>query len=83
MCEICGGREPCRCDDLAERSQKVPLFKLDCMEVVCDHSNTDYQPMELDTNVSESVWCLDCGEELDIPVPDYDYELKLRKESLL
>ena len=38
----------------------------------CEHTNRHYQPAEEDTNVHESYTCDDCGEELDIPEPDWE-----------
>ena len=43
----------------------------------CEHINKTYQAEERDTNVPESYTCNDCGEELDIPEPDFDL---MRKE---
>jgi len=33
----------------------------------CQHENKEYQPREWDTNVPEDYYCLDCGEQFDIP----------------
>ena len=41
----------------------------------CEHLNTEYQPEEVENNASESLICLDCGEDLDPPEPDWDLEL--------
>lgn len=38
----------------------------------CPHKHTEYQAPELDTHVIEGMVCLDCGEELPIPEPDFD-----------
>ena len=38
-----------------------------------DHfKNTEYQPAESDTNVSESYTCEDCGIDLPLPEPNED-----------
>jgi len=39
---------------------------------MCDHKNTEYIPEDPETNVQENYICLDCGETLDIPEPDWD-----------
>tara|TARA_R100001594_G_scaffold145344_1_gene195422 strand:- start:2805 stop:2963 length:159 start_codon:yes stop_codon:yes gene_type:complete len=36
----------------------------------CSHTNTEYIPQELDTNIVEGITCLDCG--LDLPLPQED-----------
>jgi hypothetical protein len=80
-CEICNN-SPCSCDELASRSPQKPLFTLDCIEVVCEHNRREYQPSESDTNVSESSWCLDCGDELPLQETDPELELSGLGESL-
>jgi hypothetical protein len=42
----------------------------DCLES-CEHENTEYQAQEIENNVPEDYYCLDCGEQLAIPEPDY------------
>lgn len=42
----------------------------------CEHNNTTYQPAEWDTNTPESYSCDDCGEELELPEPDWDLMIK-------
>ena len=41
----------------------------------CEHLTTEYQPEEKENNVPESLNCVDCGEELEPPEPDWDMEL--------
>ena len=42
-----------------------------CLES-CEHENCEYQASEPDNNVPEDYYCLDCGEQLPIPEPDYE-----------
>tara|TARA_R110002020_G_scaffold38950_1_gene116563 strand:- start:3911 stop:5200 length:1290 start_codon:yes stop_codon:yes gene_type:complete len=42
----------------------------------CDHSDTEYQPEELDNNVSEGLVCVLCGEDLELQEADWDEEGK-------
>ena len=58
------------------KTRSEPLFKLDCLEVVCEHGNVEHTESEDSTNIVESMWCLDCGNELDLPVKDYDILLE-------
>ncbi len=60
------GRKQCKkCRESIENRQKV-----------CSHENQYYQPEEKDTNTPESLYCEDCGKDLEIPEPDWDLMLK-------
>ena len=61
---------------MSGKTNRKPLFTLGCMEVVCEHKNTEYQAEEVETNISEAMWCLDCGDELEVPEKDFDIELE-------
>ena len=39
------------------------IVEIDKSDDFCEHLNTEYQPEEDDTNASESLICLDCGED--------------------
>lgn len=45
-------------------------------EKACPHDSQYYQPEEKENNVPESLWCEDCGKDLDIPEPDIDLQVK-------
>jgi len=49
-------------------------------EFECEHEG-EYQPSEPDVNVQESYTCIHCSEDLPIPEPDWDLELKDKKET--
>ena len=51
------------------------IVEIDKSDDFCEHLNTEYQPEEVENNASESLICLDCGEDLDPPEPDWDLEL--------
>ena len=51
--------------------QPTPSQAEEIMEL-CEHEKKTYQAPEKDTNVPELYTCDDCGEELDIPEPDWD-----------
>jgi len=57
--------------------QEGKITQIDYNVETCEHINKTYQAEERDTNVPESYTCNDCGEELDIPEPDFDL---MRKE---
>tara|TARA_B100001939_G_scaffold236255_1_gene203730 strand:+ start:474 stop:611 length:138 start_codon:yes stop_codon:yes gene_type:complete len=37
----------------------------------CEHEDCEYQAPEPENNVPEDYYCLDCGEQLPIPEPDF------------
>tara|TARA_R100000789_G_C2961761_1_gene138150 strand:+ start:216 stop:416 length:201 start_codon:yes stop_codon:yes gene_type:complete len=43
-----------------------------CLNIKCKHENVEYQPEELDTNAAESMYCGDCGKDLEVPDQDWD-----------
>jgi len=47
-----------------------------CIPKECDHENVIYQEREIDTNVPEMMYCENCNEELPLPEPDYDANIK-------
>lgn len=38
---------------------------------ICLHENTEYQPYEPENNASESLSCVDCGKDLELPGEEY------------
>ena len=38
---------------------------------ICLHKETEYQPYEPENNAPESLTCVDCGEDLELPGEDY------------
>ena len=37
----------------------------------CDHENKEYVEPEPEFNIGENYFCLDCGQDFDIPEPEY------------
>lgn len=38
---------------------------------ICLHKETEYQPYEPENNAPESLTCVDCGEDLELPGEEY------------
>jgi len=51
------------------------IIELEEKDSFCEHINTEYQPAERDTNTPESLTCVDCGEDLESPEPDWDVQV--------
>ena len=63
-CELCNAN-PCTC--------------LRKVQPTCLHNSQHYQPEEKDTNVPESLWCEDCGADLELPECEPDWDLMAKE----
>ena len=53
-------------------SEALELIDQAICEENTEHKNAEYVPEDQECGITENMFCLDCGKQLDIPEPDED-----------